>query len=202
MASAPVPVHNAPVDTHRARRSIRWLAIVALTLIIGGAPAMAHAGPSSDSLLELAGDRGPSVSFGFGVSPLRWEDFTLPAPLPGTKTTESAMLVDPDARGRAVSLDIKLRWPGAEPKTLLEPYLVFGPALVVDGLHNATDPVLRLGAKAGAGFNWRLGEDTTLFGSYDLTTTDVGGLMSPGASAPAGSATTGYDVLYGVRFRY
>ena len=64
------------------------------------------------------------------------------------------------------------------------------------------DTVLRLGAKAGAGFNWRLSRDAALFGSYDITTTTVDGFTSPGAKAPATALPSGYDVLYGVRLRY
>jgi hypothetical protein len=83
-----------------------------------------------------------------------------------------------------------------------EPYVVLGPALFVNQPQELADPVLRLGAKAGAGFNWRLSKDATLFGSYDVTTTTVDGFTSPGAKAPAASVPTGYDLLYGVRFRY
>jgi len=106
-----------------------------------------------------------------------------------------------------MSFDIKLKWPMVE--LPIEPYLVLGPALFVDQSQELSsligipaDPVLRLGAKAGAGFNWRLSKDATLFGSYDVTTTTVDGFTSPGAKAPAASGPTGYDLLYGVRFRY
>lgn len=189
------------------RRGRRWLGIVALAVALGGAPAAALAGASGDSLLELASGRGPSLGFGFGLSSLHWDPIAPPAP--GARAAESTPLLDPEPRSQGVSLDIKLRWPGTEAPSLLEPYLVFGPALFVERPSDAMglaglpgDPVLRLGAKAGAGFNWRLGKDTTLFGSYDITTTDVGGLMSPGARTPATSGVDGYDVLYGVRFRY
>ena len=62
------------------------------------------------------------------------------------------------------------------------------------------DPTFRLGAKAGAGFNWRLNKDATLFGSYDVTT-PTDGLASRFPKAPA-AGTPGYDLQYGVRFRY
>jgi hypothetical protein len=66
-----------------------------------------------------------------------------------------------------------------------------------------SDPTVRVGAKAGAGFNWRLSRDATLFGSYDVTTTKVdGGFTAPGGKAPTANSPTGYDLLYGVRFRY
>ena len=176
------------------QRLLRCLGIVAAIVAAGAAPVRTEAGASSDNLLELAAKGGPSVGLGFGVSPLHWE---LIAPPGG----------DREPRGRAVSFDIKLKWPTAE--LPIEPYLVLGPALFVDQPHDLSsltgipaDPVLRLGAKAGAGFNWRLSKDATLFGSYDITTTTVDGFTSPGAKAPAAAPPTGYDVLYGVRFRY
>ena len=174
------------------QRLLRCLGIVAAIVAAGAAPVRTEAGASSDNLLELAAKGGPSVGLGFGVSPLHWELIA-----PG----------DREPRGRAVSFDIKLKWPTAE--LPIEPYLVLGPALFVDQpqeLSSLTgipaDPVLRLGAKAGAGFNWRLSKDATLFGSYDITTTTVDGFTSAGAKAPAAALPTGYDVLYGVRFRY
>jgi hypothetical protein len=180
---------------------------IALAGVLGVVPAVAQAGATSDSLLELTGVRGPALSLGFGVAPLQWEVLAPPAPTPGAEAAESAVLFDTEPRSRAVSFDIKLRWPGAESASPLEPYLVLGPALYVEEpgtlLGVDTDPVVRLGAKAGAGFNWRLGKTATLFGAYDLTTTDVGGLMSPGARTPAtGGGLDGYDILYGIRFRY
>jgi hypothetical protein len=120
---------------------------------------------------------------------------------------ESRMLADPEPRGRAVSFDIKLKWPTAD--LPIEPYVVLGPALFVSQPQELSsligipaDPVLRLGAKAGAGFNWRLSKDATLFGSYDVTTTTVDGFTSAGTKSPAPNAPTGYDLLYGVRFHY
>ena len=104
-----------------------------------------------------------------------------------------------------MSFDLKLRWPTAD--LPIEPYLVLGPALFVEQPQDLSglsavpgDPTFRLGAKAGAGFNWRLNRDATLFGSYDVTTT-TDGVASRGARAPA-DGTPGYDLLYGVRFRY
>ena len=198
-----------PSKSHMNRRRLRWLGIVTLTVAMGAAPATTLAGASSDALLELAAERGPSLSLGFGVTPLHWELIAPPPSVPGTRAAESAMLADLEPRGRAVSLDVKLRWPWADWTTPLEPYVVLGPALFIDRPQDATslvgiqaDPVLRLGVKAGAGFNWRLSKDTTLFGSYDVTTTGVGDVTSPGAKAPAASGMSGYDVLYGVRFRY
>jgi hypothetical protein len=189
------------------QRLWQCLGIVAVIVAAGAAPVRTEAGASSDNLLELAAKGGPSVGLGFGVSPLHWELIAPPGAIPSSTAAESTMLGDREPRGRAVSFDIKLKWPTAE--LPIEPYLVLGPALFVDQPHEFSsltgipaDPVFRLGAKAGAGFNWRLSKDATLFGSYDITTTTVDGFTSPGAKAPAAALPTGHDVLYGVRFRY
>ena len=185
----------------------RWVGIVAVAIAVGTVPVRAWAGPSTDNLLELAAKDGPSVGFGFGVSPLHWDLLTLPEAIPVSTGTESRPLWDRDARGKAVSFDITLKWPTE--KLPIEPYVFIGPALLVDQpqeLSNPTaapaDSVFRLGAKAGAGFTWRLSKEATLFGSYDVTTGTVDALTSSGVKAPGTSAPTGYDLLYGVRFRY
>jgi hypothetical protein len=182
---------------------VRWLAIAALTLAAGAAPITAQAGSPSDNLLDLASGSNSAVGFGFGVSPLHWEP--LPQPESVSSSGENRILGDVP-RGKAVSFDMKLRWPTGD--TPFEPYVVLGPALFVEQpqefstlLGSQADPVYRVGARAGAGFNWRLSKDATLFGSYDMTRATGEGFTAPGTKAPAGGAT-GYDVLYGVRFRY
>jgi hypothetical protein len=182
------------------RRGSSCLAIVALTIAVGGTPAPVLAGASSDNLLELAGKSGASVGLGFGVSPLHWEPVAPPEGLAGSAAAERLL---GESRGKAVSFDLKLRWPTAD--LPIEPYLVLGPALFVEQPQDLSglsvvpgDPIYRIGAKAGAGFNWRLNKDATLFGSYDVTTTTEG---SRGVKTPA-PGTPGYDLLYGVRFRY
>jgi len=187
------------------QRAALWLGIMT-AIVLAAAPGTTLAGPSSDNLLELAGKGGPSASLGFGVSPLRWE---LIAPLPGIaapSAAESRGLADPDPLGRAVSVDFKLKWPAAE--FGLEPYLVLGPALLVEQRYDPadlmgppTDPTFRLGAKAGAGFNWHLSRGATLFGSYDVTTTGADAFTSSRARGPA-TIPTEHELLYGVRFRY
>jgi hypothetical protein len=188
------------------QRSALWLGLLTV-VVLAAAPGKTHAGPSADNLLELAGKGGASASLGFGVSPLHWE---LVAPLPGigaSSSSESRSLAERDSLGRAVSLDFKLRWPTAD--LGLEPYLVLGPALLVEQPHDPSDllggpgdPSVRLGAKAGAGFNWRLTKGATLFGSYDVTTTGVDALSSPRTKAPVTGVPTEHELLYGVRFRY
>jgi hypothetical protein len=176
-------------------------------IVVAAAHGKTQAGPSADNLLELAGRGGPSASLGFGVTPLHWE---LIAPLPGigaSTSVDSGPLLDRESLGRAVSLDFKLRWPTAV--FGIEPYLVLGPALIVEQPHDPSDllgapadPTVRVGAKAGAGFNWRLTTGATLFGSYDVTTTGVDALNGSRTKPSATGAPTEHELLYGVRFRY
>jgi hypothetical protein len=184
------------------KRRLRWLTTVALGVAVAAAPASVLAGASSDNLLELATKSGPAVGLGFGVSPLHWEPLAPPESVAGSAAADRPF---GEPRGRAVSFDLKLRWPTSD--LPIEPYVVLGPALFVDEPHEISsltavpgDPIFRIGAKAGAGFNWRLNKDATVFGSYDVTTT-TDGLASRGMKAPA-AGTPGYDLLYGVRFRY
>jgi hypothetical protein len=213
MARRARPVHNPCVETSRPsldRRRRRWLALALLAVLAGAlTPGTARAAGAADSLLELAVG-GTALGFGLGLSPLHRDAIEPTPPLPGGGPAERATLADLEADSRALSLDIKLRWPGAEARPL-EPYLVFGPALFLERPYDIaslglagipSDPVLRLGARAGAGFNWRLGKDTTVFGAYDLSTTDLGALGASGAREPAMSGGDGFDILYGVRFRY
>jgi hypothetical protein len=185
---------------------LRWLGILVVTVVAVG-PVRAETGTSSDNLLELAAKGGPSVALSFGVLPLHLELIPTPETVPGSTAAESRMPGERELRGRAVSFDITLKWPTTD--LPIEPYLVLGPALFVDQLQELSgpigapaDPVLRLGAKAGAGFNWRLSKEATLFGSYDVTTTATDRFTYPGPKAPAASTSTGYDLLYGIRFRY
>lgn len=185
---------------------IRRLAAVASLLSGIAHPAVAAAGSSTEPSLASTPDPGSVITFGFGVSPLRPE---LPPPLaavPGGPGSESGRPADFDGRGTALSFDFTLRWPGAESAIPLEPYLAVGPALFVVEpdypkwlLGTRVDPTLRLGARAGAGLNWRLTKDLTLFGAYEVTR---GGDASLGAKPAGDSAVGGYDFTYGLRLRY
>jgi hypothetical protein len=189
------------------RHHVRWLVIAALTVALGAVPLRTQAGSSSDNLLDLASHSNSPLGFGLGVSPLHWELLSPPEPVSGATASESRMLGDPQSSGKAVSFDMKLRWPTGD--TPFEPYVVLGPALFVEPpqefstlVGSQADPVYRLGAKAGAGFNWRLSRDATLFGIYDMTRATGESFTAPGTRGPATGTSTGYDVLYGVRFRY
>jgi hypothetical protein len=151
----------------------------------------------SETLLEHLTDGGAPLSVGLGVSPLRPQIVPpISIPAPGL-----------ELQSTAISFDLKLRWPGADVVKSLEPYVVLGPALFVVEpdyvsrmLGTRVDPTLRLGTKAGAGVNWRLGRDVTLFGAYEATT--GGGLGPLGAKVSSDSAVSGYDFTYGLRLRY
>jgi len=190
------------------QRHVRWFALLLLAVVMAGAPGTTQAGSSSDNLLELAGKGGPSVGLGFGVPRLDWQ---LIAPLPalsGSTAADTPTSADLE-RSRALSFDLKLGWPGTDLPQGFEPYAVLGPALFVDSPYDtygmfgaAGDPHVRVGARVGAGFNWRVRRDVTLFGSYDVTTTPFEGASPLGLRAPATSSPTSYDALYGIRFRY
>jgi len=138
---------------------------------------------------------GDALSLGFGVTPLKPE-LTPPRPAPA----------DLDLlQSTALSFDLKVKWPGADVTRTLEPYLVVGPALFVVEpdylsrmLGTRVDPDLRVGAHAGAGVDWHLRKDLTLFGAWETTSTAA----SPRTRTPADSGIGGYDFTYGLRLRY
>jgi hypothetical protein len=189
-------------------RQLRRLLLVLIAIALGS-PVTTHAGTTADNLLELAAKGGgPALGFGVGVSRAPWSLLAVPQTLTGSAAADEAMLPEIEAR-RAVSLDVKLRWPVGDQPMGFEPYAVMGPALVVNSPHEPyslfgtpSDPILRMGAKLGAGFNLRLNKATTLYGSYDVTTTTNEAFPALGAKSPAAGSPTTYDALYGIRFRY
>jgi hypothetical protein len=179
-------------------RRARWLVLAAVLTVAGGWPARSPAGPTTESTFEHLADVGSGISLGLGVAPLRWE--LAPSPLAAPTELES--------RGAAMSFDVKLRWPGAE-TSFVQPYVEFGPTLFVVEpdyvsrmLGTRVDPTLRLGAKAGAGLNFRLGKDAAFFGAYELSTAGRGTLAPLGAKSGADPDLGGFDFTYGLRLRY
>jgi hypothetical protein len=161
----------------------------ALALVLVPLATVSWAAPP---LLEHLTDRGAAISLGFDVAPLR------PFDLPPSTTIPQ---VEGDLQSTAISFDLKLTWPGVDVTRAFEPYLVLGPALFVVEpdyvgrmLGTRVDPALRLGGKAGAGLNWHLGKDATLFGAYEAT--------SGSGPATKGAPDTGHDFTYGLRLRY
>jgi hypothetical protein len=190
------------------RSAVHSLGGLAALLLVTAAPAIGSAGPVNEPSLEHLTDGGP-LSFSFGVVPLRPQLLAPAAALPGSQAAESGRPTDAEAQVAALSLDLKLRWPGTGAMSPLEPYMAIGPALFLVEpdyaarvLGTRVDPSLRLGAKAGAGLNWRLGKATTLFGAYEVTTAGESGLAPLGAKSPSDPVLHGYDFTYGLRFRY
>jgi hypothetical protein len=186
--------------------AVRRRVIAVLLVAIAFMPGTTFGASSGESILEHLLDAGPAFSVGFGVSPLRWSLAPVVS-TPGAQIGESGRIVDLDSQGTVTSFDIKLRWPGAELIPALEPYLAFGPAVFVVEpdyvgrlLGTRVDPAYRLGAKAAAGVNWRLGKDTALFGEYELTTARPGAL--PATGGPGDGGISGFDFTYGLRLRY
>ena len=147
----------------------RVIAVVLVALV----PFTALAAPPAGPVVEHLTDLGGALSLGFGVTPLR-SDITSPLPPPRGLELQST----------ALSFDLKLRWPGSDVLGSLEPYILVGPALFVVEpdyvsrlLGTRVDPTLRLGTRAGAGVNWHLGKDVTLFGAYESTSpaSSIGG---------------------------
>jgi hypothetical protein len=187
----------------------RFAGVLALLVAVVAMPVTTLAGPGSEPFLERLLDTGASA-FSLGVSEpsFRWDLGSVAPSNPGAQASERARPLDAEARGKAISFDLKLKWPGAE-TTPMEPYLAVGPALLLsepDSIAALTgtrlDPTVRLGAKVGAGLNWRLGKDTTLFGAYEFTTASPNGRFTVGPKAAGDAGSTGYDLTYGVRFRY
>jgi hypothetical protein len=213
--------HGDPSNARmrRSRRS-RLGGVAALVVVLGAAPA-AFAGPSEwgpeldsatsssqGAILDHLTDGWSAVRLGLGVTPLRSQFGPPAAAIPGAHGGESDRPLDADSRGTAVSFELKLGWPGAVRMSPLEPYLALGPALFVIEpdyagrlLGTRVDPTLHLGAKVGAGVNWRLGKRATLFGAYVVMTTGPEGLAAGGVKA-ADHGISGYDFTYGLRFLY
>jgi hypothetical protein len=163
---------------------------------------------SSAAVLERLTDVGSAVRLGFGVSPLGSPFGPVVGTTPGAHGGESRDL-DPDSRGAAVSFDLTLAWPGTARTGAVEPYVALGPALfVIEAdpagrlLGTRIDPTLQVGAKAGAGVNWRVGKRTTLFGAYEVMAAPPGGFVPSGPRTSADHGVTGYDFTYGLRFVY
>ena len=180
--------------------------LVALGLLVGPVPGARAAGrdaggdTSAAGVLEQLTDLSSAVRFGFGVAPLHGSLAPIPATVPGMQEGETATVV---------SFDLKLTWPPASRGGVLEPYLTLGPAFFVVEpdfagrvLGTRPDPTVQLGARLGAGVNWRVGKHATIFGGYEITTTAPGGLASFATRGSAESGISGYDFTYGLRFLY
>ena len=167
------------------------LALVILALAL--APTLALAASPGES--GRLADFGEGVSLGFGVTPLKPE-IAPPRPAPA----DLELL-----QSTALSFDLKLKWPGSDVTKSFQPYLVMGPALFVVEpdylsrlLGTRVDPDLRLGARAGAGLDWHLGKDMTLFGTWETTSEAT----RSKTRTPGETGVGGFDFTYGLRLRY
>ena len=108
----------------------------------------------------------------------------------------------------SVGFDVRMRWPS--PAALgdlsaLHPYFLVGPTFFVtdpDHITRTLDPradtTYGLGVRAGAGLNWNLDPNSTLYGEYHVT-------RGAERFLPLGRSTTdvsGFDLTYGVRVRF
>jgi hypothetical protein len=123
----------------------------------------------------------------------------------------SYRLVDPDLHGTAISFDLKLRWPSSSSAGTIggvEPYLSFGPSLLLMGsdlgprpaaLAPRSDGAMALGLSWGAGLSWRLSRNAELFGGYRFMQYGREGVLSHGEHD---ADLVGHDVLYGISVRF
>ena len=187
------------------------IALVGLALtspVRAGSSSEATPGSAAgQDILERFNESWAGISVGLGVAPLR-DSLTLGDTF-GVAGGEPIHPLDPDPRSTVLSFDLKLAWPGSTSFSGLEPYLTMGPALFVVEpdyagrmLGTRVDSTVKLGARAGAGLAWHLGKSTTLFGAYEVTTAQPGGLAPSGSRGAADAQVSGYDLTYGLRFRY
>ena len=169
--------------------------VVLVVLVFLLTPLVALAAPPSEPVLGHLTDLGGALSLGFGVTPLR-PQLTPPRPAPSDLTLMEST---------ALSFDLKLKWPGSDVTSSLQPYLMLGPALLVVEpdylsrmLGTRVNPDLRLGAHAGAGVDWHLRKDLTLFGAWETTSEAA----SPKSRTPGDAGVSGFDFTYGLRLRY
>src|ERR687891_366827 len=154
------------------------MAALASVILVLTLPAIALGGAAAKPAPSPAVDLGSVLSVGFGVSPLGVQLSALPVGVSG-QGRDTGPPTALEAEGKALSFDVRLRWPGADGAGPLEPYLSFGPALFL------VEPDY-----AGP-----------LFGAYELTTAADGGLSS-GVRAGSDPSAGGYDFTYGIRFRF
>ena len=119
--------------------------------------------------------------------------------------------IDSNLQQTALSLDLKLVWPSRWDAVtgLLQPYLAFGPTLFfsernpfANPLGTMADVAVWVGVKAGAGISWQIDSAAALFGEYRVTRGTDSPLLSSGGRLGPGNSASGFDLLYGVRFKF
>lgn len=153
-----------------------------------------------------------SQPLSLGVDTSRFRVSSGTRPLIGTEdpvlSGQQYRLLDSDLLGTAVSFDLTLRWPRASGSSSLgplEPYLSFGPTLLLPGVEGVSRPAtakgdgpMALGLSWGAGLSWRLSPSTALYGGYRYLQFGRDSLSHDRAE----SELIGHDVLYGISVRF
>jgi hypothetical protein len=187
-----------------------------VALVVGLALVLASAVPGAAQWGELERWLDGSQPLTFGLDTGRYRVTTLGAkPVIGAEDPSHDKtpyrLIDPDLHGTAVSFDLKLRWPSwSSAGTIggVEPYLSFGPSLLLMGsdLGPRPDPpasrsegAMSLGLSWGAGLSWRLSRNAELFGGYRFMQYGGEGVLSHGERD---ADLVGHDVLYGISIRF
>ena len=116
-------------------------------------------------------------------------------------------LIDSDLYGRAISFDLKLRWPPLSATGTSG----LGPTLFVAGSDNAlrlgqpgsrSEGAMSLGLSWGAGLSWRFTRNAELFGGYRFMQYGREGAFSRGERSSPETDLIGHDVLYGISVRF
>jgi len=197
-----------PRRTSAGRRLLPF--VLALGLLLVGAESGLAQWPEVERWLD------GSQPLTFGLDSARYRITTL-----GTKPMIAAedpsygnapyRLIDSDLHGTAISFDLKLRWPSSSAAGTVgavEPYLSFGPTLLVTGSDVASRPgppgprsdsAMSLGLSWGAGLAWRLSRNAELFGGYRFLQYGRDSVLSHGERD---ADLIGHDVLYGISVRF
>jgi opacity protein-like surface antigen len=202
---------------HVSKHSRRWRAgRSSLTLVVALGLVLTCAGPGVAQWAELERwlDGSQPLTFGLDTGRYRVTTFGAKSAIGAEDPSYDQMpyrLVDPDLHGTAISFDLKLRWPSASSAGTIgrvEPYLSFGPSLLLMGsdlgprpaaLAPQSDGAMALGLSWGAGISWRLSRNAELFGGYRFMQYGREGVLSPGERD---ADLIGHDVLYGISVRF
>ena len=196
----------------------RWLVPLALaSIVLAVSPETGRAeGPDVERRAQPEIERwlDGSQPFSLGVDTQRFRVSSGARPVIGTEdpllSGGQYRLLDSDLLGTAVSFDLTLRWPRSSSSSALgplEPYLSFGPTLLLPGVEGVSRPgpvgargdgPMALGLSWGAGLSWRLSRSTELYGGYRFLQFGRENLSHDRAE----SELTGHDVLYGISVRF